>query len=221
MSLGKMRNVCYKNFDVLDDVVTIRMSHQLEVVGLTTWEAGYYLSEFILAQSSLFQGKCCLELGSGIGFTGIILYKYAKSSKIIFSDYEYEILQNIETNCLINQIHITKEVQILEVDWLKEDYSSLISFHPQVIIAADVVYDKELIIYLVKLINFIICNQTETIAYIASTVRNPDTFQYFINELDKYSSLSHREISMEYQIKEIFNYIGREKMSLTEIKFKQ
>lgn len=48
-SEGEMREVCYKTYDVPGaGLVTIKMANQLDNVGLTSWEAGFYLAEFLI-----------------------------------------------------------------------------------------------------------------------------------------------------------------------------
>lgn len=50
---GEMREVCYKTYDVGSPVglVTIKMANQLDSVGLTSWEAGFYLAEYFLSHT--------------------------------------------------------------------------------------------------------------------------------------------------------------------------
>jgi len=66
------------------------------------WEAGYLLSEFVIAHTVLFEHKRCLELGSGVGLSGLALSLFARPSSVVFTDYSDPVLDNIESNLLIS-----------------------------------------------------------------------------------------------------------------------
>lgn len=51
---------------------------------------------------------------------------------------------------------------------------------------ADVVYDPDVIPHFVKILKEVLCRKPGMVAYVASTVRNPDTFVSFRNELGMY-----------------------------------
>ena len=74
--------------------------------GCHEWEAGFYLSEYILNHAKYFAGKRCLELGSGVGLVGIILARIG-ASEIWCTDGDTDAvqncLQNFELNGVINR----------------------------------------------------------------------------------------------------------------------
>lgn len=54
---------------------------------LTTWEAGFFLAEYMVLNREIFENKTCLELGSGVGITGIVLAKKVNIKKLVMTDY--------------------------------------------------------------------------------------------------------------------------------------
>ncbi len=50
----------------------------------------------------------------------------------------------------------------------------------------DVIFDPEIVPYLVKTIDYLIRNKFSTTAYISSVIRNPDTYKLFLDKLRKF-----------------------------------
>jgi len=177
-----------------------------------------------------------LELGSGIGLTGIVVCQSSSLTKYIFSDCHQTVLQRLKdniTNCLTNSGSNSASVSVEELHWENvsdeqlqriqantiiaagdtkprryfQDYThysfkcDLFSFSEQHIMSErssitllclfepDVVYDPETIACLVKLLSRLLnCKVQENHpdVYIASTVRNPQTYDCFKEELGRF-----------------------------------
>lgn len=209
---GSIRNVIYKTW-LLDceglenESVTIRMADQLDSVGLTSWRAGFTLADFISANPELMRGKQCLELGSGVGLTGIVFAKLNLAKRLVLSDYTTEVLNNMRSNIELNGV---PSVEAIQLDWdLLEDPSTdpyeLVPFTPDILMAADCVYDTVLSEKLASVLSHFLKrpDAKEAVAYIASTVRNPTTFQYFLDQL-KVHSLLHEDITASVPFNNLF-----------------
>jgi len=126
-------------------------------MGLRVWSAGLYMCEYLLDNLNDLTGMKIVELGSGVGNTGLIL----AASKVpfqsfTFSDFSDDVLINIRNNITLNQsrhsiYNCTLIVQ--KLDW------SLVANRPiselpesDVIIAADCCYSKELCDHLLEAI---------------------------------------------------------------------
>ncbi|GLE08648.1 hypothetical protein PINS_up019963 [Pythium insidiosum] len=70
-----------------DVTVTCRVASVFNEVGLKIWEAGWFLAEFALAHRELFENRSVLELGAGVGITGIIIGKCIAVRRLLLSDY--------------------------------------------------------------------------------------------------------------------------------------
>lgn len=173
--------------------------------GLVTWEAALYLAEWTLENAHIFKNKTVLELGSGIGLTGIVLCRSCSLTKYIFSDCHQTVLQRLKdniTNCLAN----CDGVSVEELDWENVSDEQLQRIQANTIIAADVVYDPDIIACLVRLLSRLLnCKVEENHpdVYVASTVRNPQTYECFKKELER-AGLRH--VIMKDSVTQVFPY---------------
>lgn len=60
------------------------------------------LTEWVLSNETLFHNKKILELGSGVGFTGITIAKHCKIDTILLTDCHEDVLNAICDNIEIN-----------------------------------------------------------------------------------------------------------------------
>ncbi|XP_071300673.1 protein-lysine N-methyltransferase EEF2KMT isoform X1 [Agelaius tricolor] len=206
---------CYKNYLLPSgDCVSLCESTALisgGTTGLLTWEAALHLAQWALQNPSLFRGRTILELGSGIGFTGIAICKSCQPRTFIFSDCHPRVLQqlgeNLQLNGLTPEPDVTwstqtesqgqegegqscqpPKVMVAELDWGSVTEKQLLALRADVVIAADVVYDPEIILALIGMLQKLSTSRGDRKApevFIASTIRNPDTYQLFQAELDK------------------------------------
>ncbi|NXQ13201.1 EF2KT methyltransferase, partial [Peucedramus taeniatus] len=206
---------CYKNYLLPSgDCVSLCESTALisgGTTGLLTWEAALHLTQWALQNPGLFRGRTVLELGSGIGFTGIAICKTCQPRTFIFSDCHPRVLrqlgENIQQNGFTPEPDVTWSIQtesqgqevegencqnlkviVAELDWGSVTEKQLQGLRADIVIAADVVYDPEIILALIGMLQKLSTSRADRKApevFIASTVRNPDTYQLFQAELDK------------------------------------
>lgn len=60
------------------------------------------LTDWALSNKEIFSNKLVLELGSGVGFTGISIVKHCDVKTMIMTDFHDEVLETINTNIQIN-----------------------------------------------------------------------------------------------------------------------
>ncbi|CAM9106648.1 unnamed protein product [Scytosiphon promiscuus] len=82
---------------------SFRVANRDNEVGLRVWEAGRALAEFCLAHSGLLEGKRVLELGAGIGMTGMAAAACCGASEVVLTDYAPRVLANLHFNVEINR----------------------------------------------------------------------------------------------------------------------
>lgn len=208
-------DLCYKTYFLpTGDAVSLAENVALiaqGTTGLVTWEAALYLAEWALENTHIFQSKTVLELGSGIGLTGIVVCRSSSLTKYIFSDCHHTVLQRLKdniTNCLTNSDSNSDalSVSVEELHWENVSDEQLQRIQANTIIAADVVYDPDIIACLVKLLSrFLNCKVQENHpdVYIASTVRNPQTYDCFKKELER-AGLRH--VIMKDSVTQVFPY---------------
>ncbi|XP_059717430.1 protein-lysine N-methyltransferase EEF2KMT isoform X3 [Haemorhous mexicanus] len=205
---------CYKNYLLPSgDCVSLCESTALisgGTTGLLTWEAALHLAQWALQNPGLFRGRTVLELGSGIGFTGIAICRSCQPRTFIFSDCHPRVLRQLGENLQLNgltpegvtcsiqtesqgqelegQNCHTPKVIVAELDWGSVTEKQLLALRADIVIAADVVYDPEIILALIGMLQKLSTSRADRKApevFIASTIRNPDTYQLFQAELDK------------------------------------
>ncbi|XP_059572945.1 protein-lysine N-methyltransferase EEF2KMT isoform X3 [Alligator mississippiensis] len=179
--------------------------------GLVTWDAALYLAEWAIENSTVLNNRTVLELGSGIGLTGIVISKACNPKAYIFSDYHQCVLEQLKENIYLNGFVLESEdmnctkmqsrdqtakrvgfqgpkVAVAELDWESVTQEQLWELHPDVVIAADVVYDPEVTLSLIGVLQKLSAskaNGKNPEIYIAFTIRNPDTYHLFQTELGK------------------------------------
>lgn len=141
-------NLCYHSY-FLGENETITLLESTcfigeNTTGLRTWEAGKQLSEWCFENSVLFHGKCILELGSGIGLTGIIIANTCKPRKYVFTDCNDSVLKLLQENLAINDINLRNmSIHVKKLFWGdSHQYEDLIG-KIDYVVAADVIYDPD------------------------------------------------------------------------------
>ncbi|KAL7979084.1 hypothetical protein Chor_015108 [Crotalus horridus] len=212
---------CYKNYLLPPgDAITLRENVAIVsqgTTGLVTWDAGLYLAEWALENSEVFRSRRILELGSGIGLTGIAICKACHPREYIFSDHHGGVLQQLSENIQLNGLtlqpdscsHRAKEsrnhldddleddqvrTSVKELDWNLVSKDELAKLQADVILAADVVYDPEISQHLIGVLQKFPRdrrNRETPEVYIAFNIRNPDTYRDFQMQL----GIVHKTVS--------------------------
>ncbi|EFO63106.1 Rossmann-fold protein [Giardia lamblia P15] len=76
-------------------------------VGCGVWDAAVIMSRYFVRNPEPLSDKVILELGSGVGLTGLVAARYAK--KIYLTDYSTSILENLEYNLWLNVNDLSEE----------------------------------------------------------------------------------------------------------------
>jgi hypothetical protein len=72
-------------------------------VALRLWEAGSSLAEFFLKHPDILSGKHVLELGAGVGLTGLVITAFCQPVSVFLTDYTEACRLNLEHNLEINR----------------------------------------------------------------------------------------------------------------------
>ncbi|NXE24252.1 EF2KT methyltransferase, partial [Ardeotis kori] len=205
---------CYKNY-LLPTGESVTLSESMAIIsagttGLVTWDAALHLAEWAMENPAVFRNRTVLELGSGIGFTGIAICKTCNPKAYVFSDCHPCVLKQLAENIHLNGFVVEPgtaprsqaeshgeeaeatnfqkpKLTVAELDWGSVTEKQLVDLQPDVIVAADVVYDPEIISALIGMLQKLSAfrDGKPPEVYIASAIRNPDTYRLFQAELDK------------------------------------
>lgn len=204
---------CHKIY-FLPSGETITLSENLAIIsegttGLVTWEAALHIAQWAMQEPDLFNNRAVLELGSGIGLAGLTVCKTCNPKRFIFSDYHHHVLKQLSKNIQLNGFYVgsentpcteehfpavdgglhhelRSEITVLELDWETATEAQLLQLHVEVVIAADVVYDPEVIVSLIRVLKKLLncrTNEKAPDVYVASTIRNPETYTLFQTKL--------------------------------------
>ena len=179
--------------------------------GHWAWEAGFFLSEFILNHPHLFTNAFCLELGSGVGMAGVCLERVG-ATRVVLTDANTEALANCQRNIDINNdiCHssccggsrgVEKGViDVVRLQWedgadeIIDKYGSV----PSIIVAADVLYDPNNVAPFVAIVKEFLKRGT-TAVYVATIQRNETTMQVFIDYVRAEVELHMEEVVVSCQ----------------------
>lgn len=123
------------------------MASELNSVGLQVWRGALVMSDYVLHNVEQFRGKRVLELGGGVGLTGILVGMI--SDEVLITDIGGSILRVCEKNISANSVFLKNPtgVKARELDWFKlKDAHELKSINISsfdIILACDVFYDNE------------------------------------------------------------------------------
>ncbi len=171
------------------DFLGIRIyPHHNDVGVAKVWEAGACLAEYLIKHSDCVRGRRVIELGAGVGLTGLIAAAVGAES-VHMTDYTDATLENLSYNVSINNKWLadrgigTDAVSIGHLEWGEYAEHDCCSHPADVLIAADVVYTVECIPDLVATVSKFLSAGGS--ALFATTYRNRSTFALFESELEK------------------------------------
>ncbi|CAJ1917261.1 unnamed protein product [Cylindrotheca closterium] len=175
-------------------------------VSLRLWEAGACLAEYFLVNKHLSSGKKFIELGAGVGLTGIVVAGCCGATAVHLTDYTDECLLNMEHTIATNEEwlkksgHSSSSVTQGYLEWSKflhqgvpsrNDESSSELHQADILLAADVIYDRSVIESLVAVTHtFLLVDPDAKEAIFAITKRNLETFEIFLKHLNEYDIYS-------------------------------
>ncbi|XP_017050814.1 protein-lysine N-methyltransferase EEF2KMT [Drosophila ficusphila] len=185
----------YKHYLLTPDAhITLRESKSFVsegTTGLCTWEAALALGDYLLHHRDLIRGKNIVELGAGTGLLGILFKLPALKldvGEVLLTDGSEPCVQLMRENIALNFPDAPKE-QIPQAEQLSWNEVSEFPWESRkevdVLLAADVIYDDTQFTALLGALDFFIKRRGDALeTYVASTVRNMDTLNKFMTQLE-------------------------------------
>ncbi|XP_043262753.1 protein-lysine N-methyltransferase EEF2KMT [Colletes gigas] len=184
--------------------------------GLCCWQGSVDLSKWCIENKNEFSGKVILELGCGVGFTGLSIIKKCSPKQYAFTDCHETVLKMVSENIKLNLLHDKNivqikpelkagrikfqmkyndtDVEVMELNWA--DIKEYLTEHwilPDIIIGADILYEPSSFHILASGLKTLVSFHNRY-AIIAATIRNMDTFSQFLHQLELHD-LSWEECS--------------------------
>ncbi|XP_063983682.1 protein-lysine N-methyltransferase EEF2KMT-like [Diachasmimorpha longicaudata] len=151
--------------------------------GLCSWQAALALGEWCVLHRDFLEGKKILELGSGVGLTGLTILSLCSPRKFIFSDCHPRVLTLLRSNVDCHSRKIDHPHEIIDLPWENIDEQLSNSLDLDLVIAADVIYDKSLFPSLINGLRTLM-SSGNCVGVIAMTVRNQETVSEFFEQLN-------------------------------------
>eukprot|EP01006_Ploeotia_vitrea_P028190 TRINITY_DN60912_c0_g1_i1.p1 TRINITY_DN60912_c0_g1~~TRINITY_DN60912_c0_g1_i1.p1 ORF type:complete len:257 (+),score=3.97 TRINITY_DN60912_c0_g1_i1:24-773(+) len=185
-------SVFNKRFFVGDKEITVRENYHKGFCGCL-WNAGELLSVYIgeNAVSLGLQDAQCIELGCGIGLTGIALAQ--SGAKILLTDLPYAgelVTDNLKHN--VPELLAANRCRFQDYEWgdVSAETKAKLPFPFRYIFLADCIYDTELVPPLVSSLLFLSNEQTEI--FICYEWRLCDAIPLFWKAVEKY--FTHKKV---------------------------
>ncbi|XP_017888909.1 protein-lysine N-methyltransferase EEF2KMT [Ceratina calcarata] len=193
----------YRHFLMGSDCISIKESINIisdGTTGLISWQGAIELAEWCKENRIALSGKIVLELGCGVGLTGLSVIKKCSPKKYIFTDCHKSVLDMVSENVQLNLLHENvrfdsrlrlqlkyncTDVQVMNLKW--EDVDEYVKEKwdvPDVIIGADILYDTDSFYTLISALKTFF-SLDSGYAIIAATIRNVDTISQFLHQLEE------------------------------------
>ncbi|THX08991.1 hypothetical protein D6D17_04099 [Aureobasidium pullulans] len=153
--------------------------------GLRTWEAALHLSSYLISTPELIasiKGKRVIELGAGTGLLSILCASHLGASQVVATDGDEGVVQALHENAAFNDVKDAMDIGVLwwgralKGSWMFEKDPS---FSCDLVLGADVTYDKAVIPALVSTMRDMFEVWPHVQIIISATIRNSDTFAAF------------------------------------------
>lgn len=146
--------------------------------GFRSWPAAKILAEVLLHEN--LEGRSIVELGAGVGLTGLVVLKKRPALKsYTFTDCHAGVLETLRENIDLNLGSDNSKAQVQLLDWCVGG-----SIDADLIVGADIVFDKDIVPSLVETIVEAI-HRNSCQAIISSVIRNEETYRTFYESVSK------------------------------------
>ena len=136
------------DFEELNNAITLRtVTSKGSSSGLAVWTCSQILSAYLLEHARLVRGRSVLELGAGLGLTGIVAHVLG-AAHVCLTDGDVDVLHNLRYNVQYNNSDNKGTVACPQLVWGHEHVPTFAQTHGaqhDVILAADVFYASHLV----------------------------------------------------------------------------
>ncbi|BFZ53271.1 Methyltransferase-like protein 23 [Savitreella phatthalungensis] len=142
------------------------------ITGHRTWEASLSLTDLLVSDPALIKDKCVLELGAGLGLLTCVCAKLGASS-VTATDGEPSVVAKLKLTAERNMLE-----HIITAEKLEFGQDSLLERKKwDVVLAADVAYEDELIKDVLRTLRRLLDNSQPLVIF-AATRRRPETMSF-------------------------------------------
>mmetsp|Transcript_37742 Transcript_37742/g.58916 ORF Transcript_37742/g.58916 Transcript_37742/m.58916 type:complete len:448 (+) Transcript_37742:44-1387(+) len=180
--------------DMPGSAISIKQNIWHSEVGLRPWAAAYLLTEWLAERPERTAGRRVLEVGAGVGLTGLMAGARpaaARPACLLLTDYLEEVVENLQRNVDRSRAEGALppglDVAAGTLDWCRPEASGLRWADWDLIMGADVVYNRESIPPLCRAIRAMLgCRGPGGAApevVVCMKIRSPLVYELFLESL--------------------------------------
>ena len=144
--------------------------------GSSLWTASQALIDFLFffesgAMGKRLDGKSVLEVGSGLGAVGMAVAKVSNPARTTLTDVDAMLpllRRNVDMN--FGKEDVSKKIMVSELAWGENNRSNRLTY--DIIVGADVAYDDEYFVPLVK--SLVYHSHSSTEIFLGESLDNPE-----------------------------------------------
>ncbi len=196
-------------------LLPVKQQVEFREVSQKMWPAAVVLGEYFIQHDTETRGKRVLELGAGVGFTGLLLAKCGFCQALTLSDYSDSGLDLLRDNLRINGAG--HNVNVWKLDWTDPQLTDESLGQFDLVYAADCWYDFEVSDVLTQLVQRI-CRLNKCPFVNATAIRNPKTYQLYRDKLLA-AGFEATELRLDPTMATLFHFDSNERYSVVMERF--
>ncbi|CAH9103140.1 unnamed protein product [Cuscuta epithymum] len=119
-------------------------STDFDLTGQMVWPGAVLLNDYLAKKADIIRGCSVIELGSGVGITGILCSKFCH--EVVMTDHSEEVLKILKKNIELHSSEIYTGLKAEMLEWGNNDQlSSILEKHPEgfdLILGADICFQQ-------------------------------------------------------------------------------
>lgn len=120
-------------------------STDFDLTGQLVWPGAVLLNDYLAKNADIIQGCSVIELGSGVGITGILCSKFCH--EVVMTDHNEEVLKILKKNIELHASYgISTCLKGEKLEWGNTDQlSSILQDHPEgfdIVLGADICFQQ-------------------------------------------------------------------------------
>ena len=196
-------------------LLPVKQQIEFREVSQKMWPAAVVLGEYFVQHGDVTRGKRVLELGAGVGFTGLLLAKCGECKSLTLSDYSDSGLDLLRENLRLNEAG--DNVSVWKLDWTDKQLTDESLSQFDLVYVADCWYDYMVADILTQLVERI-CRLNKCPFVNATAIRNPKTYQLYRDKLLAVG-FEATELRLEQGVESLFHFDSNERYSVVMEQF--
>jgi predicted nicotinamide N-methyase len=205
------------------DVICCGVQRAHNLVGMRTWGAGMLWCEIFYNSGDVFKGMSVLELGSGVGMSGLVAARSpAPPASVVMTDFTDKVLENLQRNidldletggerntfvgsCKLDWNDVVKGTWVDSMSVSSSGSGSEIEKQRCVaattsfdlLLAADCTYSEDIATALLRTIEVFLTRNPKdsSCALVASCIRSLDTWMHFVRGVHASTVVDYYHVS--------------------------